>query len=49
MHRDTETVVLNNGYTTKSISVQRGVPQGCPLSPFMFIILDRKIILEDCK
>jgi hypothetical protein len=30
--------VLNNGWTSRYINIQSGVRQGCPLSPYIFVI-----------
>ena len=29
---------MNNGWASNFFSVHRGVPQGCPLSPYLFIL-----------
>ena len=38
LYTNTESAVLHNGYTTDYFKLSRGVRQGCPLSPYLFIL-----------
>ena len=33
-----ESSVINNGFTTRQLKLSQGVRQGCPLSPYLFIL-----------
>ena len=37
-YSDAKSCVSNNGHHSEFFPIQRGVPQGCPLSPYLFII-----------
>ena len=37
-YKNVESCVLNNGWSTDFLKLERGVRQGCPLSPYIFIL-----------
>ena len=37
-YKDAQSCVINNGYMSDFFKVRRGVRQGCPLSPYLFIL-----------
>ena len=37
-YNNIESTILNNGFATNWIKPSRGVRQGCPLSPFLFVL-----------
>ena len=37
-YTNTESAVLNNGFCTNYFSLSRGLRQGCPLSPYLFVL-----------
>ena len=39
LYHDISATVLNNGHTSQWFRLERGVRQGCPLSPYQFILL----------
>ena len=38
LYSHTESCILNNGWASNLFEIQRGVRQGCPLSPYLFVL-----------
>ena len=38
MYSNRRCKILNNGYFSESFELSRGVKQGCPLSPYVFVM-----------
>ena len=39
LYSERKTYVMNNGFLTDRISMQRGIFQGCPISPYLFLFV----------
>ena len=38
LYKDINSCVINNGWSSEFFTLERGVRQGCPLSPYLFVI-----------
>ena len=37
-YNDRSSYVLNNGFMSKPVAIRRGIFQGCPISPLLFLL-----------
>ncbi len=40
LFKNAEAIICINGSITKAFKIRRGVRQGCPLAPYLFILVD---------
>jgi hypothetical protein len=49
IYADIQSAILSNGYVSEFFNVQRGVRQGCPLSPLLFVLVAEVFGQAICK
>lgn len=46
LYTDISSIATNNGYSSSPFCIERGVRQGCPLSPFLFILASELLAIN---
>ena len=48
-YKDISSCVINNGHASTFLDISRGVRQGCPLSPYLFVICIESVLVTSIR